>query len=755
MNYENELNQKQYEAVTSTSQYLRIVAGAGSGKTRVLTYRIAYLIDRVQIRPWKILAFTFTNKVAAEMKERALKLVPGVAGNQLTIKTFHSFAAMFLRREISVLGYPASFTILDEEDQLKMIKDICVEMGYKKSDDIVKKSINYIGAMKLKEKYPRDIRINFEKFPDEKTCLKVYEYYEDQKTKMFALDFDDLMLWTIEILTNFPDIRMKWQEKYEHILVDEFQDTNDTEYKMLSLIMNNATSLYVVGDPDQTIYTWRGANQRIILDLEKRFPLIKTVILNENYRSTQTILDSANKLIDYNKERVKKDLYTNNGKGDPIIIKSFASSRLEAEYVAKEIIRIVGTNRYTYNDIAILYRSNYITLDFEQMLTSYQIPYRVYGGMKFYQRREVKDVLAYFRLIINKKDNVAFERIINVPRRGIGDTSIAKLKNEAESNGLTLYEYSEFIDNFKSDISSKVKNSLKVLTQRIDIAREDINKNEEIFSKTLEDMLSEIGYYEALLKEDDGDERLDNVKAIFEDLRHYLKDNPEATFDEYLQNIALVSAQDDMVDGNFVTMMTAHTAKGLEYPIVFVVRFNDSVFPNARAVNEGGANAMEEERRLAYVAFTRAKEKLYITFNFGYSYVAQASLGASPFIKESGNQIKVDNMNRQTYQSPFSPFNSAFNKDFDDELYEDNYFENKKPKTYRDNTPIVQNFDEEENNGIDDWKVGDLLTHKKFGDGVVIEVEGDGIIDVEFDEVGTKTLMGNHPSISRRKKENN
>ena len=295
MDYTTLLNENQLKAVSTNSQYVRVVAGAGSGKTRVLTYRISYLISQVGVKPWKILAITFTNKVANEMKKRVCDIVPE-AQKDLTIKTFHSFAAMFLRKEIGAIDYPVNFTILDEEDQLKLVKDIVSEKGYKRSDPIVKQAVNYIGKSKLKEKYPDEIKIEFERFENEKLCLEIYEEYEETKARQYALDFDDLLLKTNQILTSFPAIRAKWQDRYDHILVDEFQDTNDTEYRMLTLLMRPATCLYVVGDPDQTIYTWRGANQDIIVDLNKKYHGLETIILDENYRSTQTILDSAIKL---------------------------------------------------------------------------------------------------------------------------------------------------------------------------------------------------------------------------------------------------------------------------------------------------------------------------------------------------------------------------------------------------------------------------------------------------------------------------
>ena len=391
MNFKNDLNENQYNAVTTVAQHVRVIAGAGSCKTRVLTYRIAYLISDMDVEPWKILAITFTNKVANEMKTRVLKMIPE-ASKDLTIRTFHSFASYFLRHEISVLGFPASFTILDEEDQTKLVKDIAAGMGFKRGDKIVSSTLAYIGKQKLLEKYPDDINIVKPSFEDEKTCLEIYTRYEEEKYKTLSLDFDDLLLLTNRILEEYPDIRAKWQKRIDHILVDEFQDTNDIEYKMINYLKKPMSSLYVVGDPDQTIYTWRGANQNIILDLNKRYYDIITIVLDRNYRSTQAILNSANKLIAHNKLRVTKNLYTKENMGESVNVHSSPSGRLEADYVAREIKKLKDFGGFEYKDIALLYRSNYISMDFETALTRYQIPYKIYGGTKFYQRREIKDV---------------------------------------------------------------------------------------------------------------------------------------------------------------------------------------------------------------------------------------------------------------------------------------------------------------------------------------------------------------------------
>ncbi|MCQ2800705.1 MAG: UvrD-helicase domain-containing protein [Bacilli bacterium] len=736
MNYKNELNENQYAAVTSEAQHVRVIAGAGSGKTRVLTYRISYLISEMEVEPWKILAITFTNKVANEMKSRVVKMIPEAA-KDLSIKTFHSFAAFFLRHEISVLGFPASFTILDEEDQTKLVKDIAAEMGFKRGDKIVSSTLNYIGHQKLLEKYPDDITIVKPAFEDERTCLEIYHRYEEEKYKNYALDFDDLLLLTNRILEDYPDIRTKWQNRIDHILIDEFQDTNDIEYKMVKYLKKPSTYLYVVGDPDQTIYTWRGANQNIILDLDKRFYDMITIVLDRNYRSTQAILNSANKLIAYNKLRVTKNLYTKENMGDKVDVHSSPSGRLEADYVAREIAKLKQYGGYRYCDIALLYRSNYLTVDFETAFARYQIPYKIYGGTKFYQRREIKDVLSYFHLIVNTKDDISFSRIINVPKRGVGETSENTIKQEAINADKSLYEYIRDVEPKESEIGPKIINSLKAMVTCIDIAREEIQKNEEVFSKILEDMIWSIGYQEYLQKEDDGDERIENVRALFEDIRHYLKNNPESTFDEYLQNIALISSQDELVDGDFVTLMTVHTAKGLEYPVVFVVRFNQGVFPNMRAMTEGGYLAIEEERRLAYVAMTRAKKRLYLTLSSDYSYVIQGSLTPSQFLKESGNEVLVTRENNIFRSNkPTNTRPKVYHFDDGDHL------------SFENEAPVKQNF-EEARNDVGQWSVGDIVIHKKLGRGVVIALEGDDIIKVDFEEQGEKSILGTHPSVSK------
>mgnify|MGYP003289964252 CR=1 FL=1 len=744
MDFKKDLNDRQYEAVTTNSLHTRVVAGAGSGKTRVLTYRIAYLISEQEVKPSEILAITFTNKVANEMRNRVVKMIPS-ANKDLTIKTFHSFAASFLRKEINHVNFPLSFSIIDDEDQEKLLKDIASEMGYKRNDPIVGKTLKYIGYQKLHEKYPNDITIIKPKFEDEKICLEIYTRYEEEKNKIYSLDFDDLLLQTNIILENFPDVRKKWQDKYSNILIDEFQDTNDVEYRMIKFLKRNDTGLYVVGDPDQTIYTWRGANQHIILDLDKSFSRMNTIYLEQNYRSTKNILNSANKLIANNKMRFEKNLFTDSSKGDPIYVGGCASTKSEGEFVAREIKKLVSVEGFKYSDIALLYRSNFVTLDFETALTNNGIPYKVYGGLKFYQRREIKDVLAYFHLIVNIKDDIAFERIINVPKRGIGDTSINQMKIEAKAANKSLYEFMMDVDEKDSLLSPKVINASKAMIKLIEITKEKISKNDELFSKTIEDMIVSLNYIEYLKDDDDGDERIENVNALFEDVRHFMSINPSARFDEYLQNISLLTAQDEIDDRDAVTLMTVHTAKGLEFPCVFVVRFNQGIFPNNRALIEGGFEAMEEERRLAYVAFTRAMRKLYITFASGYSYVTKSDLSASQFFSESGNVINntsIYNVN-QTYNPYAKQKNSSFR-------FDDGENQGFSPDIPKQDEVHVQDFEAKTNGYTEtDFKIGDVIFHKKFGKGTVIGLEGDQIITVNFESHGVKSILCNHPFVSK------
>lgn len=719
MDYKKLLNEHQYEAVTTSNQFVRIIAGAGSGKTRVLTYRIAYLLSELQVPAWKILAITFTNKVAAEMKERAAQIVPDASAD-LKISTFHSFCARFLRQEILLLGYPSHFTILDDDDQKQLVKTIAVSEGYQRSNEIVELTLNYIGYNKMQGRYPDDMSLGkMEVYPQEKECLRLWHIYETRMREMLTLDFDDLLLKTIHILDQYPEVRTRWQKKIDHILIDEFQDTNDVQYRLVKLLMRPSTCLYVVGDPDQTIYTWRGANQNIILDLTEEYP-VDTIILDRNYRSTSKILDTANKLIDHNRKRVKKNLYTENGPGSDIVKYRGYTMDEEADFVMREITSLARTPGFSYRDVAVLYRSSYLTLPFEKAFMARHIPYVIFGGLRFYQRKEIKDVLAYFRLLINGKDDISFERIINIPKRGIGERSVELIKSEAKKSEYSLLEYFQYLDKDKTAIKPRMLDALLKMKETIIKYRERLEGNVEAYSEVLKDFIVDLNYFEYLKEEENGDERIENVRALFQDVHDFLKRNPESNFNTYMENVALTSAQDEMNDGNYVSLMTIHTAKGLEFKYVFVVGVNEGVFPSARTLEENAYLGLEEERRLCYVAFTRAREKLYVTCNTDYSFILSSRKQPSRFFKEAG--IDFERTPRRYGIDEDAP---GFVQKRSDVVFDD---------VPRQNAT---------------FHAGDHVLHKNFGEGIVLSVVDNTIIDVEFPEVGRKKLMANHPSITK------
>ena len=730
MDYRTLLNEQQYKAVSTDSQYVRVVAGAGSGKTRTLTYRISYLIGEKGFRPSSILAITFTNKAASEMKQRAISLVPQ-AKTTLSISTFHSFCARFLRQEIDLLGFSNDFQIIDDEDQLQMIKDIAVANGFKKKDPIVKYALNFISHQKCIGNYPEDVSLNSHCLEEDKTSLKFYSIYEDQKDLMGKLDFDDLLLKTIQVLSSSKSTRDKWRNKYSNILIDEFQDTNDIQFKLVKLLMGEHTNLYVVGDPDQTIYTWRGANQNIILQFESTFKNAETIILNENYRSTQNILNAANKLISFNKKRVPKDLFTSNIKGDKVEFVSSISREAEARNVAHkiEIYSRLDPN-FSYKDVAILYRAAYLTLPIEKEFMQRRLPYVIYGGIKFFQRKEIKDILAYFNLIYNKKDDLSFKRIINVPKRDIGEKTISVLEAEKQQAGLSFFEYIERIKEFDTELRTKNILALTNLVNAIKDVKNKLNDNLEAYPSVLQKFIEDIGYYDYLKNDEDGEDRIDNVQTLFDDILTYVKNNPDSTFQSYLENAMLQTSQDEIKDGDFISLMTVHVAKGLEFKYVFVIGLNQGVFPSDRTTIESGEDGLEEERRLCYVAFTRAKQKLHVSCNRSYSYVLGCEGIQSQFVKESGIS---------TQERPYVNSNQSIFNNFSSTI---------KPASKQTSKQEAVTKSQQ-TNGITDWKVGDLVNHEKFGKGVVIEVVDQTIVKINFDKEGVKSILSSHRMLTR------
>ncbi len=723
MDFQTQLNPKQWQAVSTESSYVRIIAGAGSGKTRVLTFRLAYLIQEKHVFPEQILAITFTNKVAKEMLSRANQLVANL-GSRLKIMTYHSFAARFLRREIHVLGYPTSFTILDDDDQEKLVKSIAEEKGFRRGDEIVKQALKYIAEQKSAGIMPEQITITYERFPTEKLCLSFYEVYEAKMRAMANLDFDDLLLKAIFILEKYPEILSKWRQYYRHILVDEFQDTNDVQYRLLTLLLSKTTSLYVVGDPDQTIYSWRGANPKIIMDLASTFP-IDTIILNQNYRSTKPILDLANRLIDFNQHRVKKDLFTESTDGQPVTHQRYFNREEEAHAVVQTIRRYLQQGKQAKN-MAILYRANYLTLPFEKALTREQLPFRIFGGMRFYQRQEIKDAIAYFKLILNSKDDLSFERIINVPRRGIGDVTFQQLKSIATSRNLSLYDASLGLDMFPG-VSSKLKIQLKPMMETIEKYRIRLQTDGIDIRLEVEAYLQELGYIKSL-QESDEEDRIENLYTLFDDLEEFLQRNDEPSFSQYLENISLMSSQDDIVEENFISLMTVHTAKGLEFDHVFVIGLNEGVFPSMRTLDDDAYLGLEEERRLCYVAFTRAKQTLSLTCASDFSFVIGGNLIPSRFFKEAGLTFQ------SAYRDAYTPANNMVT-------------------SHPSRLGVVHASTVEKpvvSMGKIEWKLGDPCVHESFGKGRVKSIISSDIIEIAFESPSQmKKLVAQHPKLKK------
>lgn len=733
MDFTNLLNKEQLKGVTTDSKYVRVIAGAGSGKTRVLTYRIAHLLANELVLPYQILAWTFTNKAAKEIKERVTK----ICGEQksLFLGTIHSWCAAFLRREASYINYPKSFSILDEEDSLSVMKEVFVNNGFTKSDPKIKQCIGWISSKKTNGYQYKDIKDNELPNQELKLFMRMFGEYTQILEDRKSLDFDDLLLKTIEILRNYDEVRNKYCRYIRYILVDEFQDINDVQFDLITLLMDEETSLYVVGDPDQTIYTWRGANHRIILNLEDSLKEIdstskvETIILDKNYRSTKEILKASNMLIEHNNERIKKVLEAVNEDGEKVKFYNARTNKEETHYIVSTILDLKKNKNVNLKDIVVLYRANYLTRELETTLSSYRIKYKVFGGQKFFQRKEIKDVLAYFRLLINDLDDTAFDRVINVPKRGMGPTTLERIVQASEEMGQTKFSYLRENIN-EAPVTVKQKASLVTMIKGINKLRTKMESIDELFVQELHDFIvNDLGYFDYLKEDDDNtwEDRRDNVEELFTSLRLQLIDDPTLTFEEFVNSAMLQSSQDEVSEGDYVSLMTVHTAKGLEYDYVFVYSLGEGVFPSQRAVLES-RRGIEEERRLAYVAFTRAKKRLYLSSNQDYNFSIQGPLRPSRFIKEAG-LISDDRFTfGRREEQPFYKPQGMIKKDI---------------------SPKPQ-IDMRKTNGVDKWNVGDRVNHEKLGDGVVVEILNQLIV-IKFDDtfLGKKTFLGSHIAIKK------
>ena len=705
----SDLNEQQKQAVVDESKHLRIVAGAGSGKTRVLTMRIAYLIEKMNVKPYHILAITFTNKAAKEMKTRINDMLSDNATG-CSISTIHSLCMRILSEDIVALNYPKNFTVVDAEDQRQILKEAYKELGIEKKEYPYGVMLDYIANNKYESIDPK--KAMQQAYGEDRLVIKakVYSYYDERLHKMYGLDFDDLILFTTRLFSENPKILEKWAKKYHYIHVDEFQDIDKEQYKLIKQLSSYHDNVYVVGDPDQTIYTWRGADVNIIVNFDKDFEDTKTIVLNQNYRSTNNILSGANSVIKNNKARVDKELFSNNGEGSKIIHKTCQSELFEANYVVNQIIKL-HSDGHNYRDIAVLYRSNYLSRDVEKVLIENLVPYVLYGGIRFYERMEVKDILSYLRMI-TRGDDLAFIRIINTPRRGIGQKTLDAISTIANEQGITMYEV------IKNGLYPKNREVFDRFVSMIEKWRNDMENIE--LELLLQEVLDDSGYRNMLESENET-ERLENIKSLVDDIKEYAVNYPDSSLDEYLQNIALYTERASEEVGDAVNLCTIHSAKGLEFDVVFVIGLSEGVFPSEKTLLEG-SKGLEEERRLAYVAYTRAKSLLYLTESNSFSYVIQSAKLPSRFINEIDDDY-IEHVDAKP----------KINKSliFDQDVLPERNKTKPKDNIYRN---------------------GDIVIHKIYGEGVVIGIDS-GVLQIAFAHPhGIKKMLASHPSIRKKSK---
>ena len=722
LNLLEKLNDKQREAASQIDGSILILAGAGSGKTRTITYRIAHMIENVGISPYSILAVTFTNKAAKEMRERVEELVGDIA-KACTISTFHSFGMRLLRMYGKEVGYNSNFTIYDTDDQKRIVKAIL--KGQNLSINGVKLTERDLVSMisKIKEQ----IKTLDEYSVMNKQIVEAYDKYNRALLESNAMDFSDILLNTYKLLQK-PEILEKVQNKYKYIMIDEYQDTNNLQYKIIDLIARKSSNLCVVGDENQSIYGFRGANILNILNFENNYNNAKIIKLEENYRSTTTILDAANELIKNNKSSKDKKLWTQNGKGDLIKVLACDNARDEVSRII-EIIKRNHQNGIAYRDMTILYRTNAQSRLFEEGFLRYNIPHKVFGGVSFYSRAEIKDIIAYLSIIVNPQDELNLQRIINVPKRKVGEKGIEKIITYARENNLNLLEALSHI----KEISGLTVVGKEKILEMYDIIKElkDLSYTEtaSYIVQTLIDKIKYIDY----IKENysDAEARIENIDEFKNSILELENVVGELRLNEYLENVSLISATDDLEEkSDYVKLMTIHNSKGLEFPIVFLVGFENEIFPGSRAMFE--EKEMEEERRLCYVALTRAEKKLYLShatirFVYGQDRLSTPSV----FLKEIPEKLlDIDVKKERLY----------FADDYSDEIkaYENNRkFEKKKTEINTKNTIKIPDNTKEVLDTLG-FKVGDKVKHKKFGLGVIKNIDAKKIYVQYVD--GTKEM---------------
>ena len=744
----NGMNPKQKEAVLATEGPLLIMAGAGSGKTRVLTHRMAYLLQEKLVNPWNILAITFTNKAAKEMKGRVTRLV-GTAGSDMWVSTFHSMCVRILRREAEQIGYSRNFTICDQSETETLMKRIVKEknLDSKKFEPraILGKISNAKNELLTPEEYANMTGNYFDNI-----VAECYGAYQRHLKNAQSMDFDDLIMQAVKLFEKYPETLAYYQNKFHYIHVDEYQDTNFAQYKLVQLLADKFNNICVVGDADQSIYGWRGADMANIMNFEKDYSNAKVVLLEQNYRSTKTILKAANGVIQNNNNRKDKKLWTDNVEGEKITYYRAQSEHDEARFIVSTMQQQVQEKGRKYGDFAILYRTNAQSRVIEDTLVKSNIPYKMVGGHKFYDRKEIKDVMAYLRLISNPADDLSFNRIINVPKRGIGGVSLQKLYDFSN-----IYDYS-YLDAAKNVSLSPLTGKAATETGKFAKMLTDLQQMAEFVSVTeiVEQMLEKTGYITSLEQENtlESETRIANINEFLSVTQEFDKlTDGESNLTDFLTDLALVSDLDQVEEEpqSEVTLMTLHAAKGLEFPVVFVIGMEEGIFPSFRSLMEEAE--MEEERRLAYVGITRAEQELFITNAYSrLLYGRTQNNPPSRFMQEMDADV-LEYANSANRMSP--PSVTAQPAPTYRQRWKTNRYEHAVSQTYEPAQP-TQSVSQQGNSGADKlgWNVGDKAVHKKWGTGMVVQMtgEGDGLqLDIAFKDIGIKRLLASFAPIEK------
>ncbi|MFV1885271.1 MAG: ATP-dependent helicase [Balneola sp.] len=736
------LNKQQYEAVTHTNGPLLIVAGAGSGKTRVLTYRIAYLLQQFKAAPNEILALTFTNKAAREMKDRIKNLI-GDKAQKLWMGTFHSIFSKILRFEAEKLGYGKDFTIYDTSDSETVIKQILQELNFDPKEIKPKTIRNKISDAKNQLIDPDSFQNRFVSSTLDDITARVYAIYVKRLKQSNAMDFDDLLIKPIELFEENPDLLEKYQDRFKYILIDEYQDTNHAQYKVTKMLAEKYQNICVVGDDAQSIYSFRGADITNILNFQEDYDQAKQVPLEQNYRSTRSILQCADSIIKKNKKQLDKTLWTEQGLGDPVILLKNYDERDEANRIAQYIVEIKMRHGYKNNEFAILYRTNYQSRVFEEALRRHDIAYQLIGGLSFYQRKEIKDVLAYLTLLVNKHDETNLIRIINEPSRGIGNKSINDLRNQARERGMSIWSMIEQVE--QTDVYKPAKVRIREFVNMINQLSSDLEQGRSL-SEVTRAVLEQSGYMKALVEENSHDSmmRRENILEFQNAISYYEKGTSNPSLSAFLQEISLITDGDKFDENKpAVTLMTVHGSKGLEFPVVFVVGLEENLFPVG--ARDGFDADIEEERRLFYVAITRAEQRLYFSYcTTRFKFGEEQQQLRSRFLDEvdPGVVRTESGATISQKQDRFSLDDSPSNRKKDNSTHIEYDWE--KPITKKTRSSATTTIQYDYQDGEDPFQVGAQVLHEKFGPGKIISRSGLGMdakVVVFFKQRGQKKLM--------------